>query len=236
MRISVGELVKALMRASIATQRSCFAATTAFISAKTHWRKFALWEEATRVPLIVVPAAGAMALGCWLAASLIDISPTILKAAGVDPGPRHRRRRSLARVGGGLCGHTPSVVDLKEITAPQRAGRYTIIAPAAQNSSIMHVIPGEWTNLADDPAYADVCRAMSQIDSRRSGDRENGGLSAPASCRSRAVTEFRRAAGRRPTLTGQSPMQSRCEICAARHVASDTGARATFSMLPETSN
>jgi len=25
---------------------------------KLHWRKFALWEEATRVPLIVVPPGG----------------------------------------------------------------------------------------------------------------------------------------------------------------------------------
>lgn len=50
---------------------------------KLHWRKFALWEEATRVPLIVVPPGGASGVRVREPVSLIDICPTVLDLAGL---------------------------------------------------------------------------------------------------------------------------------------------------------
>jgi len=56
---------------------------------KQHWRKQALWEEATRVPLVIrhpgVVPAGASSRA---AVSLVDLYPTLLEACGL-PLPKH---------------------------------------------------------------------------------------------------------------------------------------------------
>ncbi|MBI2377187.1 MAG: sulfatase, partial [Deltaproteobacteria bacterium] len=54
---------------------------------KLHWRKFALWEEATRVPLML--AGGGLRSGLAIAhpVSLIDLFPTLLEAFGLPAQP-----------------------------------------------------------------------------------------------------------------------------------------------------
>src|SRR3712207_1603109 len=54
---------------------------------KHHWRKFALWEEATRMPLIVVapgvtPSPGAR---CKRPLSLMDLYPTLTDLCALPP-------------------------------------------------------------------------------------------------------------------------------------------------------
>jgi arylsulfatase A-like enzyme len=58
------------------------------IGEKEHWEKFTLWEESTRVPLIVA-APGVTRPGgrCGEPVSLLDIYPTLVELAGYDPGP-----------------------------------------------------------------------------------------------------------------------------------------------------
>jgi arylsulfatase A-like enzyme len=51
---------------------------------KQHWRKFALWEEATRVPLIVLaPGMTKPGVRCERTVSLLDLQPTLLELCGV---------------------------------------------------------------------------------------------------------------------------------------------------------
>jgi len=51
---------------------------------KLHWRKFALWEEATHCPLII--AAPGMAKGrCTRTVNLLDIYPTLVDLCGLKP-------------------------------------------------------------------------------------------------------------------------------------------------------
>ena len=60
---------------------------------KEHWRKFALWEEATRTPLVWVAPKGTLGLEEGTAGgrrvdapvSLLDIYPTLIELAGVGP-------------------------------------------------------------------------------------------------------------------------------------------------------
>jgi arylsulfatase A-like enzyme len=53
---------------------------------KLHWRKFVLWEEATRVPLVIVPPRGAAARATVdEPVSLVDVAPTLLELGGVSP-------------------------------------------------------------------------------------------------------------------------------------------------------
>ena len=58
------------------------------IGEKEHWEKFTLWEESTRVPLIIV-APGVTKAGsrCAQPVNLLDIYPTLVELAGHDPRP-----------------------------------------------------------------------------------------------------------------------------------------------------
>ncbi len=55
---------------------------------KLHWRKFALWEEATHNVLMFVAPGTAMAGGrCHAPVNLLDIYPTIVDLCGLPPNP-----------------------------------------------------------------------------------------------------------------------------------------------------
>lgn len=53
---------------------------------KKHWRKFALWEEATRVPLIIIaPGVTRPGTRCDRTVSLLDLYPTLVELCGLPP-------------------------------------------------------------------------------------------------------------------------------------------------------
>ncbi|MCA8983675.1 MAG: sulfatase [Planctomycetaceae bacterium] len=55
---------------------------------KQHWRKFALWEEATRVPLaIVLPQGKQAGAVCEAPVNLLDIYPTLIELCDLDQRP-----------------------------------------------------------------------------------------------------------------------------------------------------
>ncbi len=53
---------------------------------KHHWRKFALWEEATRVPLVfVLPDGQNAGATCPAPVNLLDVYPTLIELCGLPP-------------------------------------------------------------------------------------------------------------------------------------------------------
>ncbi|GAB6166076.1 sulfatase [Thermostilla marina] len=53
---------------------------------KEHWEKFALWEQTTRVPLIIVAPGVSVESGvCNAPVSLLDIYPTLVELCGLSP-------------------------------------------------------------------------------------------------------------------------------------------------------
>src|SRR5690606_9624457 len=50
---------------------------------KGHWRKATLWEEVTRVPLIIYDPKSTVQRNCEQAVSLIDIFPTLIEMCGL---------------------------------------------------------------------------------------------------------------------------------------------------------
>jgi arylsulfatase A-like enzyme len=53
---------------------------------KSHWRKYVLWEEATRVPLLIVaPGMTEPGSTCDRVVSLMDLYPTLVELCGLPP-------------------------------------------------------------------------------------------------------------------------------------------------------
>ena len=58
------------------------------LGAKQRWRKMTLWEEATRVPLVIKHSDRLKPARVYEAVSLIDVYPTLLELTGLS-GPGH---------------------------------------------------------------------------------------------------------------------------------------------------
>ncbi|MBI2826609.1 MAG: sulfatase [Planctomycetia bacterium] len=127
---------------------------------KEHWRKFALWEEATRMPLaIVAPGVTTPGTRCDRTVSLLDLYPTLIELCGLSAKP-------------GLEG-TSLVPLLKDPAAPwdhpaltthgrghhavrSERWRYIRYADGAEELYDHQSDPHEWTNLAGDARHAAI--------------------------------------------------------------------------------
>jgi arylsulfatase A-like enzyme len=125
---------------------------------KLHWRKFALWEEATLVPLIIVPPKGTAACPFYdEPVGLIDLFPTIAELCGVS-GPSHCDGRSLSHAL--ISSYAPSYPVLMtwgKGNHSVRSGdwRYTRYHDGGEELYNHRSDPHEWTNLADDARFKD---------------------------------------------------------------------------------
>jgi arylsulfatase A-like enzyme len=160
----VGEIVDGLDKSGLADSTTIilWGDNGFHLGEKLHWRKFVLWEEATRVPLIIAPPAGPQAATTAAVhdpVSLIDLYPTILSMCGLPPSsdidgeslvpllsPDGRRRQQGARMTWGKGNDSVR-------TSEWRFTRYhdgTMELYDHRND------PYEWTNLADDTRYRAV--------------------------------------------------------------------------------
>jgi len=129
------------------------------LGTKRHWGKYTLWEEATRVPLIVAgPGVAAGAL-CGRVASLLDLYPTLLDLAGLAPDPAHEGR-SLAPLlaDPGRPWPHPAVMTwgLGNHAARSARWRYIRYRGGAEELYDHDADPHEWTNLAARAEHAAV--------------------------------------------------------------------------------
>ena len=130
---------------------------------KLKWRKFTLWEEATRVPLIItgpsVPNPGV----CTRAVSLLDIYPTLTEICGLPPNEAVEGR-SLAK----LLADPQAEKKRSAITTWGRGNhsirterwRYTRYKKGAEELYDHEADPNEWTNLAGDEEHAKVIKRL----------------------------------------------------------------------------
>ena len=127
---------------------------------KQQWEKFTLFEEATRVPLIVI-APGVTQAGsvCSRPVSLLDVYPTLNELCSLPKGddldglslvpllrnPQAERER-------------PAVTTWGKDNHAARGRRYRYIRhPDGTQQLYDHKVdPNEWNNLAGDPQFADV--------------------------------------------------------------------------------
>jgi arylsulfatase A-like enzyme len=130
---------------------------------KEHWRKFALWEEATRAPFIwVVPGVTKPAV-CDRTVDFMSVYPTLCDLCGLEA-PGHVRGPSLKP----LLADPKAKWDRPGVTTFNRNNhavrterwRYIRYADGGEELYDHDADPYEWTNLARESKHADVIREL----------------------------------------------------------------------------
>jgi arylsulfatase A-like enzyme len=122
---------------------------------KQHWRKFALWEEATRAPFIwVVPGLTKANVKCERAVDFMTIYPTLMDLCGL-PTPSHVQGRSirlLLEKPAALWGE-PAVTTYRYMNHSVRTEGWRFIRYAQGGEELYDETkdPYEWFNLATKP-------------------------------------------------------------------------------------
>lgn len=133
---------------------------------KQHWRKFALWEETTRTPLIwVVPGMTTAGLASSRSVDLMSIYPTLCELADIEV-PGHVEGTSIVP----LLKDPEAKWELPAITTHGRGNhavrtethRYIRYADGSEELYHNAKDPYEWKNLASNPEYDNLKRKLSK--------------------------------------------------------------------------
>jgi iduronate 2-sulfatase len=125
---------------------------------KHHWRKFALWEEATRSPLIwVVPGLTRPGAVCERTVDFMTIYPTLCDLCGI-PIPKHVEGRSirtlLADPRAAWAEPARTTFKFGNHAVRTEGWRYIRYANGDEELYDETKDPNEWTNLAGKAEYA----------------------------------------------------------------------------------
>ena len=131
---------------------------------KEHWRKFALWEETTRAPLIwVAPGVTKAGAVCTRPVDFMSVFPTLCDLAGV-PTPDYVEGKSLRPLlaepkadwdGVAICTH-----GYMNHSVRSERWRYTRYADGSEELYDHDKDPYEWKNLAENPALVGVKKEL----------------------------------------------------------------------------
>ena len=132
------------------------------IGEKRHWEKFTLWEESTRVPLIMT-GPGISSGRCAQPASLLDVFPTLAELCHV---PVHRQLEGQSLVpqlrDPGAPRARPAITTWGQNNHAVRDMRYRYVRIANGEEELYdhQADPNEFTNLAADANYAPVINRL----------------------------------------------------------------------------
>lgn len=126
---------------------------------KEHWRKATLWEEVTRVPLIIYDPRSKVKGNCKEAVSLLDIYPTLIDLCGL-PQIDELEGTSLVpqliepkteRTVPAISSLTPNFHSIRD-----RRFRYTSYGNGEEELYDHKTDPEEWTNIAVDTNFLEI--------------------------------------------------------------------------------
>jgi arylsulfatase A-like enzyme len=127
---------------------------------KAHWRKFALWEEATRVPLaIVAPGVSRAETRCARTVSLLDLYPTLVELCGLPPREELEGRSLIPLLREPAAAWDRPVVTThghRNHAVRTERWRYIRYADGSEELYDHDADPLEWENLAGESRFATV--------------------------------------------------------------------------------
>jgi arylsulfatase A-like enzyme len=133
---------------------------------KLHWRKFALWEEATRVPLVVVaPGITAEKRRCGRTVSLLDLYPTLVELCGLEPKGGLDGRSLVPLLRDPEAAWDRPVVTThgyRNHAVRSEKWRYIRYLDGTEELYDHEKDPLEWTNLADREEHAGTKKRLSR--------------------------------------------------------------------------
>jgi arylsulfatase A-like enzyme len=149
----VGEIVAALDASGLSERTTIilWGDNGFHLGEKLHWRKFALWEEATRVPLIVVPPdIRRRGHRIHEPVSLIDLFPTILQLCNVSSPSTDGESLCPLLVDGAPARETPAIMTWGKGNHSIRTSkwRFTRYSDGSEELYDHRIDPYEWTNIA----------------------------------------------------------------------------------------
>lgn len=164
---------------------------------KRHWRKFALWEEATRSPMIwVVPGLTKPNGACDRTVDFMSIYPTLTDLCGI-PTPKHVEGESLRTLLADPASswNRPAVTTYryKNHTVRSEGWRYIRYANGDEELYDERNDPNEWTNLAGRPEFAatkaELAKSIPTRDHADIGGRRDGNATKKAARRKNAARD-----------------------------------------------
>ena len=127
---------------------------------KLRYKKFTLWEEACKMPLIIkVPGVTSAQTRCASPVSLMDLYPTLLELCGLPQNPENEGKSIVP-----LLKNTNADWDIPALTTMgfnqhtlrNKKWRYTKYNDGQEELYNHENDPMEWKNLANDPQYSQV--------------------------------------------------------------------------------
>lgn len=126
---------------------------------KDRWAKRSLWQDGSGVPLIIAGPGITRGEVCDQPVELIDLYPTILDLAGLDPNPAHEGH-SLRPLLENPQAEWPHLARTsfgpKNIALISKTHRYIHYADGSEELYNRQADPHEWKNLSNEPSLANV--------------------------------------------------------------------------------
>ncbi len=133
---------------------------------KLHWRKFALWEEATHnVMMFIAPGVTRPGGRCDAPVNLLDIYPTLIDLCGLKPREELEGVSLLPLLKDPTAKWdrpTLTTHGRKNHAIRARRWRYIRYSDGTEELYDRQNDEMEWTNLAKDPKYADVKKELAR--------------------------------------------------------------------------
>jgi arylsulfatase A-like enzyme len=127
---------------------------------KLRYKKFTLWEEACRMPLIIkVPGITKGQSRCTSPVSLLDLYPTLVELCGLPANPANEGKSIVPLLkNSSLEWDIPVVTTMgfNRHSVRNSKWRYTRYDDGAEELYNHETDPMEWTNLAKNPEYVKV--------------------------------------------------------------------------------